>query len=202
MDEASHSEAAETFIRRWTGSSGAERANYSLFLTELCDVLGVERPRPSGADAALNDYVFERAVRFRHDDGSSSPGRIDLYKRGCFVLEAKQSTKRQAGGETFEQLPLQLRGGVGLLERPRGRAPSVGSWDALMLGAKRQAEGYARCLDEWPPFVVVADVGHVIELFREGARATRRVESALAKIAVTGSVRRAPNGWFVDDRAA
>jgi len=79
----------EAFIARWKGSSGAERANYALFLVELCDLLGVGRPNPAGAETARNDYVFERAVRFRHDDGSTSPGRIDLYKKGCFVLEAK-----------------------------------------------------------------------------------------------------------------
>ena len=34
--------------------------------------------------------MFERPVTFSHGDGSSSAGRIDLYKRGCFVLEAKK----------------------------------------------------------------------------------------------------------------
>lgn len=37
---------AEAFIRRWQGSGGAERANYALFLAELCDVIGVLRPEP------------------------------------------------------------------------------------------------------------------------------------------------------------
>ena len=36
-----------------------------------------------------NAYVFERNVTFHHPDGSTSTGRIDLYKRGCYVLEAK-----------------------------------------------------------------------------------------------------------------
>ena len=35
------------FIRRWEKSGGAERANYQLFLTELCDVLGVNHPEPT-----------------------------------------------------------------------------------------------------------------------------------------------------------
>jgi hypothetical protein len=156
----------DAFIERWRRSSGAERANYGLFLIELCDLLGVARPNPSGPETALNDYVFERGVRFRHDDGTSSPGRIDLYKKGCFVLEAKQSKKRQEGGEVLTQLPLALQGGVAVLERPRAKAKQpVTTWDALMRSAKRQAEDYARCLDEWPPFIVVVDVGHVIELY-------------------------------------
>ena len=33
------------FIARWTArEGGAERANYQVFLAELCDVLGVARP--------------------------------------------------------------------------------------------------------------------------------------------------------------
>ncbi|MCB0032999.1 MAG: hypothetical protein KDE51_03180 [Anaerolineales bacterium] len=35
----------EAFIERWEASAGAERANYQLFLSELCDIIGVERPR-------------------------------------------------------------------------------------------------------------------------------------------------------------
>jgi hypothetical protein len=99
----------ETFIARWTARrGGAERANYALFLVELCDLIGVARPDPAGPETHRNDYVFERAVRFHHDDGSISPGRIDLYKKGAFVLEAKQSKKRAEGGEVYEQLAFAL----------------------------------------------------------------------------------------------
>jgi len=36
----------EAFIERWSHlDGGAERANYALFLTELCDVIDVPRPR-------------------------------------------------------------------------------------------------------------------------------------------------------------
>jgi hypothetical protein len=48
----------EAFIARWSPSSGAERANYQLFLAELCDLLGVPRPDPSVADDAANTYVL------------------------------------------------------------------------------------------------------------------------------------------------
>ena len=41
-----------------------------------------------------NDYVFERRVDYKFDDGTTARRRIDLYKRDCFVLEAKQSAKR------------------------------------------------------------------------------------------------------------
>ncbi len=43
----------ETFIARWTaGEGGAERANYQMFLTELCTVLGVPSPEVSSGGAA------------------------------------------------------------------------------------------------------------------------------------------------------
>ena len=84
----------EAFIARWSGGDGGqERANYALFLSELCDAIGAPRPDQASHEASLNAYAFERAVTFREPDGSKSAGRIDLYKRGCFVLEAKQSRR-------------------------------------------------------------------------------------------------------------
>ncbi|CVI62678.1 hypothetical protein AGR7A_pAt10045 [Agrobacterium deltaense NCPPB 1641] len=83
------------FVARWSDREGGqERANYSLFLTELCDVLGVAHPDPASASHEMNDYVFERRVERRMADGRSEVGRIDLYKRGHFILEAKQSRQR------------------------------------------------------------------------------------------------------------
>ena len=70
------------FIERWKESAAAERANCQPFLSELCDVLEVPRPQPAQADDEQNAYVFERAVTFHNGDGSTSTGRIDLYKRG------------------------------------------------------------------------------------------------------------------------
>lgn len=176
MTETQKNQQVDTFIKRWTTTvGGAERANYALFLTELCDLIGVERPNPAGAETEKNDYVFERAVRFRHDDGSTSPGRIDLYKRGCFVLEAKQSKKREEGGEVYEQLAFALKsgqgGGTAVLDRPRtagkGKVTPLSKWDALMRSARKQAENYAKALEEWPPFLIVVDVGHVVELYAD-----------------------------------
>ncbi|NEU35915.1 hypothetical protein GN156_35245, partial [bacterium LRH843] len=66
--------------------------NTQTFLNELCDLIGVDRPDPSREETALNDYVFERQVTCLNDDGSQSSRRIDLYRRGCFVLEAKQGS--------------------------------------------------------------------------------------------------------------
>lgn len=81
------------FITRWSDSGGSERANYQLFLTELCALLGLPQPDPAGDASGNNAYVFERRVDINSLDGSINRGFIDLYKRGSFVLEAKQTGK-------------------------------------------------------------------------------------------------------------
>ncbi len=76
---------AEAFIERWQGVTASELATAQSFVMDLCELLGVPKPHPTSAQ----DYMFERPVTFRHGDGSTSAGRIDCYKRGPFVLEAK-----------------------------------------------------------------------------------------------------------------
>ena len=132
---------ARAFIARWQGVAASELATAQSFVIELCALLGVERPHPSAAQ----DYMFERPVTFQHGDGSTSSGRIDCYRRGHFVLEAK---KLKAPGHT------------------RG-------FDDGMLRARGQAEGYARALpaaEGRPPFVLVVDVGNLIEVYAEFSR--------------------------------
>lgn len=164
----SSKDAVEAFVSRWQGREGGqERANYGLFLSELCDVLDVERPQPASARTKENNYVFERAVQEPNGDGTYSSRRIDLYKRGSFVLEAKQS--RQKGGKKeIEQETTDLFGAAE--PETRGRRGAERAWDVLMMNARRQAEGYARCLPVehgWPPFILVCDVGHCIEVYAD-----------------------------------
>ncbi|MCC5839509.1 MAG: class I SAM-dependent DNA methyltransferase [Opitutales bacterium] len=145
---------AADFISRWVHSGASERANYQLFLSELCPLLEVEPPQPSVPDEADNAYVFEKRVNFTKPDGSTTTGRIDLYKRACFVLEAKQGAEDGA-----------TRIGHGT----RG----TGQWDQAMVRAKRQGEDYIHALplDEGrPPFLLVVDVGHSIEIYSEFSR--------------------------------
>ncbi|MFC0243752.1 class I SAM-dependent DNA methyltransferase [Rhodopseudomonas telluris] len=157
----------EQFITRWQNQEGGqERANYGLFLTELCDVINVDHPQPAGATHDHNDYVFERVVKVISNDGESW-GRIDLYKKNSFVLEAKQS--RRPGQRN------QIRLGQDFVDSERddvarGRRGAERAWDVLMLNAKRQAEDYARALPAahgWPPFILVCDVGHCIEVYAD-----------------------------------
>jgi hypothetical protein len=155
----------ETFISRWTSrEGGAERANYQMFLSELCDVLGVKRPDPSGSERDYNDYVFERAVRSRDGD-STAPKRIDLYKKNAFILEAKQS--RLPGKQ--KAIPGQLSM---LADEPTvlGKRSIARGWDVMMKNARQQAETYVFLLDAHhpaPPFIIVCDVGHCLELYAD-----------------------------------
>lgn len=132
------------FLTRWKDASG-ERANDQLFLTELCTLLELPQPDPAQIDTQDNAYCFERRVIFHNGDGTHSFGFIDLYRRGCFVLEAKES----------------------------GLTLDTGGWDKAMLRAHGQAVQYARALppnEGRPPFVVVVDIGRSIELYSEFSR--------------------------------
>jgi type II restriction/modification system DNA methylase subunit YeeA len=154
-----------TFISRWSRAEAAERANYVLFLSELCDLLGVGRPDPAGPATEPNAYVFERAVTFHHRGSTkTTTGRIDLYKRDCFVLEAKQyaSAKAEPAELSFDLTD----------DAPKSAKITRGSaaWDRAMLEALSQADRYARSLPDGenpPPFLIVVDVGHVIELYAD-----------------------------------
>jgi hypothetical protein len=63
-------------------------------LTQLCTVIGVDQPDPASATHEVNDYVFERYVERKKPDGTMERGRIDLYKRDKFILEAKHESPK------------------------------------------------------------------------------------------------------------
>ena len=127
----------DEFLERWRHAGPAERANKDLFLVELCRVLAVEEPLPKTNDAEKDRYVFEKDVARSREDGTSI-GRIDLYRAGSFVLEAKQvdAAKRESA-----------------------------SWHQAMNDALGQALGYARSLPSPPPFVMVCDIGYCFDLY-------------------------------------
>ncbi|WPL18659.1 hypothetical protein Thiowin_03742 [Thiorhodovibrio winogradskyi] len=107
------------FIARWGGGvshGGNERANLQLFLTEFCTLLDLPRPDPARTDNSQNAYVFERSVTEHKADGSTTPRALDLYQRGCFVLEGKDT----------------------------GKPTGSDVWDAAMVKAHKQAEHYVK----------------------------------------------------------
>ncbi|GAB2556997.1 class I SAM-dependent DNA methyltransferase [Spirosoma areae] len=152
------------FEARWKPAGGAERANYSLFLQDLCDLIGVARPDPTTDNPAQDAYVLERAVEF-NDHGKRSIGRIDLYKRGCFVLETKQGTDTPDQQKTAERAEL----GLPTEKRRKGHAVrGTAKWVQMMQTARQQALGYVRALpadESRPLFVLIADVGYCIDLY-------------------------------------
>jgi len=71
MDSWTHSpEQATAFIDRWQQGGGTERANYQLFLLELCQLLDLPKPDPASDDTRDNAYVFERRVIIKKPDGT------------------------------------------------------------------------------------------------------------------------------------
>ena len=129
---------ANAFISRWHGVTASELSTAQSFVIDLCALLDVPRPHPTPEQ----NYMFERPVTFQYGDGSTSAGRIDCYRHGAFCLESKK-----------------LRAG----------AHSKRFDDGLLL-ARAQAENYARALpaaEGRPPFVLVVDVGTVIEVYAE-----------------------------------
>ena len=140
MPDSGTGTAAE-FVTKWRGVTASELSTSQSFLLDLCRLLDVPAPHATPEQ----DYLFERSVTFQHGDGSTSAGRIDLYRRGAFVLESKKLRQ---------------------IAQPRGV-------DEALLRARSQAEQYARALpatEGRPPFVVVVDVGRRIELYAEFSR--------------------------------
>jgi hypothetical protein len=156
----------EAFIVRWRMSEGAERASFPSFISEFCELLRMERPQPPTSDVEAVAYRFEYPVRLTGPDGSGTTGRIDLYRKRCFVAEAKQSRLR---GQSKEILPAGDTDD-GVVGAPRGRRGADRGLDVMMLNAKRQAEQYCRALPAahgWPPFIILCDVGHCFEFYAD-----------------------------------
>ena len=147
-------------------SGGSELANYQTFVSDLARALGNRRPDMAREENRLNDYVFERGVVFHHPDGSTSTGRIDCYKRDSFILEAKQSAKRKIA-RASEQLEM---AGMESFQKSGQAKRGSKTWDRVMIAAKKQAEDYSRALPtehNYPPFLLIVDVGNVIEVFAD-----------------------------------
>jgi len=158
-------EALETLIQEVSLSGGAETANTQIFIERLTTALKLPTPDFAGEQNEHNDYTFERRVDFKFPDGSTSIGRIDCYKRDCFVLEAKQSSKRKHDTRQLDML------GEDAKQKKLGTAKrGTGGWDKSMRAARKQAENYARALPVshgYPPFLLVLDVGNVLEIYAD-----------------------------------
>ena len=138
----------QAFANKWTASGASERANKDAFLLEFCDALGVPRPNPTTGDPEKDHYVFEKDAPVLNEGGVSSVKKIDLYRAGHFILEAKQGS--EAGAKK-----------LGTAKR------NTPGWNQAMNDAFGQALGYARSFDEPAPFIVVCDIGYCFELYSD-----------------------------------
>ncbi len=154
----------ENFVARWKESGGGEMANSQSFLKELCTLLDVPEPEPTVPAEHENRYVFEKAVEFNNGDGTISQGRVDLYRQDSFVLESKQGSERKDADQAkalAEKTKKQKR-------RSGTAQRGTLAWDQAMRRAFKQAKGYAEAIPgEWPPFLIVCDVGHCFDLYAD-----------------------------------
>jgi len=161
----------DDFIAEWRETGGSELANTHLFINGLTQLLGVDTPRGAKADDTTNDYVFERRVFQDNGDGTESFGRIDCYKRDCFVLEAKQGSEADRAAAEKGEEDFDLFGQTAKARVARGTARrGTPSWAKAMQEAKGQAERYAKALPTehgWPPFLLIADIGYCIEVYAD-----------------------------------
>lgn len=104
-------------------------------------------------------------------DGTQSFGRIDCYKRDCFVLEAKQGSEADRAAAEGGDEDLDLFGQTAKARVARGTARrGTPSWAKAMQEAKGQAERYAKALPTehgWPPFLLVTDIGYCLEVYAD-----------------------------------
>ncbi len=157
------------FIQHWSNASASERSNSQLFLIELCDILELPHPDPH----LHSGYAFEFPVDQLQRDNTTTQGRIDLYKRGCFVLESKQFHAQQAE-PTDLQLAAHDSGAILQEKKKSGPVRGTERWDDAMFKARGQAERYIRSLpasEPTPPFLIVIDVGDTFEIYADFTQA-------------------------------
>ena len=85
----------QDFIAKWKGSAGREEANSQSFLQDFYAALDLPAVDAKGFDSA---YCFEMKIQLTHAEGRTSVGSADLFRAGCFVLEAKQASTAENPG--------------------------------------------------------------------------------------------------------
>lgn len=127
------SQRLRAFVAVWKDRPDGERSGFQHFLVELCQALGTATP--DGVD-----FVFEYDLAEFGDRG-----RVDAFKRGHFMMEAKRARNSS---------------------RERGSTPVRGNalaYTAFIRSAYvNQLHRYRRALAEAPPLLIVVDIGHMI----------------------------------------
>jgi hypothetical protein len=172
------------FIARWQAAHGPERGNMQLFLGELIQVLALPSPEPTGA---ASEYCFEKQMPNYTPEGKFTKNYMDLYKAGCFILEAKRTPDalRAKGAESASGVgggggstsggrakrpTIHAPGLPGLVEEPGGEGYRAHTtYDARLELAFGQSIEYAKTLalhgTPPPPFLIVCDIGHSFHIW-------------------------------------
>jgi len=79
-EKKTDSMTSQEFIARWQNNDLTERAGAQAHFDDLCDLLGVEKPRQPG------EYQFEYGAK----KASGGDGWADVWKKGCFGWENKK----------------------------------------------------------------------------------------------------------------
>ena len=163
---AADNEKLKELIGNAGASGGAEISNFQPFIERLCDALHLPKPDFAGEDRVGNDYCFERRVDHTFEDGRVTTRRIDLYRRGSFIMEAKQSAKRNK----VDPQQIEILGDEAARQSKGHARRGSAKWDRVMQAARNQAIDYARDLPVehgYPAFILVIDVGNVIEVYAD-----------------------------------
>jgi hypothetical protein len=99
-----------TGVRGQSASPAHERASFQSCCNELCALLAVPRAGLARQDERDNAYVYDKTVWFDDGDGKRTANFIDLYKRACFVMEAKQGSEADDGGPGLFDPTASIRG--------------------------------------------------------------------------------------------
>ncbi|HEX8358864.1 MAG TPA: DNA methyltransferase [Longimicrobium sp.] len=110
------SNALRALAEKWADVPAGELANSQSYLSDLATALGVAPPRPRGTG-----YEFEYTLPVLDRSGRSVSIRIDLYRAGHFILEAKDTGGGAGADKTLRGAYAQAKGYSG--EVPHGPPP-------------------------------------------------------------------------------
>lgn len=136
-------ERVGAFIDTWRDSGGAESSNSQAFFTQLFDLMGLNFALNT-MPGTVRHVAFEAPVYVL---GESHPKKIDVYRPGHWLIEAKQGSFAHHATSGHG-----LRGGK--------------EWRDKMEGAYNQAFRYATHVPEGvPPVLMVVDVGYQFNIW-------------------------------------
>ena len=154
------------FIARWKAIEPSENANPQLFLSELCNVLGLRYPESAPPDAEIPPHCPAPGEPADHKNHRVELDATFLHQKSYFILATHAATlKDPSAARSSVPGP----GFAGFSHSPRGCEPQ----ELGVRQAKRHAEMHVKCLSpecKPPPFLIVIDAGYCIHLFADFSR--------------------------------